>query len=42
MLNRRALLAAPMLFAPAILRHAQAAQAPGVTATSIKVGNTMP
>ena len=41
---RRTLLggACSALFAPMIARRARAAQAPGVTATEIKVGNTMP
>jgi branched-chain amino acid transport system substrate-binding protein len=43
-MQRRALLStiSTALFMPMISRHASAAQAPGVTATEIKVGNTMP
>jgi branched-chain amino acid transport system substrate-binding protein len=43
-MERRALLASASsaLFIPMISHHASAAQAPGVTATEIKVGNTMP
>ena len=44
MLRRRTVLggAAAVLAAPALPRRAHAEQAPGVTATEIKIGNTMP
>jgi branched-chain amino acid transport system substrate-binding protein len=44
MQRRRTLLAAgsAALFTPMLARRARAAQSPGVTATEIKVGNTMP